>query len=225
MSPTMLHFCQGMDVAFDHRQDCPLCLCIVSYSYWRICICVFHFAIFVFVSAVGSVGAVRVGFIRPTHVWLKFFVAGCQVYSAFYDTAPARKLQRRPLSKTMAMATIIADNGNDYGSCLKCTSPSDPRHWWQDRVSSDIVLSGIYAIAIYWQQWRVAYLLEVCCSCPARPILSGSSNLFLLVIIWRADYWVGHSLSLRILFLEWQKDIFALWNGLWSLYQYGLFWR
>ena len=135
-------------------------------------ICVFEFAIFVFIRAVVSVGAVTVGFIRPTHVWVNFFVARCQVYSAFYDARPATlKLQQQTTLKNNGDGN---DNRGQWQWLWLQLSQVHKSVWSEALIAKqgvvvvaevDIVLSGIYAIAIYWQQWRVAYLLEVSCSC------------------------------------------------------------
>ena len=141
-------------------------------------ICVFDFAIFVFIRAVASVGAVTVGFIRPTHVWVNFFVARCQVYSAFYDARPATlELQQQTTLKNNGDGN---DNRGQWQWLWLQLSQVHNSVWSEALIAKqgvvvvaevDIVLSGIYAIAIYWQQWRVAYLLEVSCSCPASNSL------------------------------------------------------
>lgn len=183
--------------------------------------------------------AVTVGFIRATHVWVKFFVAAAARFIPPFMTR-ARKLQQ----------TTFKNNGDGNGhgqwqwlwlllslvhKC--CTIPSEPSHRWQEEGVADIVLSGMRPPAIYWHhRWRAAYLLELVSLALPRVHFSVVRFVELFCSFAPGRSWAGHSHFLRTLFWPvcdvafkgspdfvnlsrdsfriWPKDIFAVWHGL-----------
>ena len=128
----------------------------------------------------------------------------------------------------MAMA-MVADNGNDNGSCKISGAQVCLIRRLDGKTGGYCFIGNARTPAIYWQQrWLAAYLFRCFC-CPAFTLFCRVHWTFLLGSFFRTLFWPvcvcvcapfkGSpdfvTLSLPLLtVLAWPKNIFAVWHWL-----------
>ena len=157
------------------------------------CIFVYFILKILYLSGLGPVWVqLQLGFIRPTHVWVKTFLSPTSTFiPPFYDTRQKaaadhfEKQWRWQWSRTMAMTT----------ACLSCKISGAQFcliRRLDGKTGGYCFIGNARTPAIYWQQqrWLAAYLLELrwfCC--PAFTLFCRVHWTFLLGSFFRTLFW------------------------------------